>query len=248
MPMNLCRVKKSGLSMVEMMFAMLVLFMVGVFVMDMFVGGSRQMVKASKNEKMNSLLRAKVSEWRLLDFALLDPTPKNGSFPAPDDEFLYAVEFSDFEGLDQSEARTVAVTVSHTEGGQMVSRFSRSRVPALHPGQRAFDKFGCASCHSVPSAGYPDYSKAVPLDNIGSSGAPRPFQTDPSISLEDYVIESMTNPSSFLAFPVEDTLGPMLELNYDESDPNFDPDVDVSAEELSDMATWIEELNNPPSP
>ena len=38
--------------MVEMMFAMLILFMVGVFVMDMFVGGSRQMVKASKSEKL----------------------------------------------------------------------------------------------------------------------------------------------------------------------------------------------------
>ena len=234
-----------GLSMIEMMFAMLVLFMVGVFVMDMFVGGSRQMVRASKSEKMNSLLRAKASEWRQMNYGLLDSTPRSGTFPAPDDDYSYNIEFDDFDGLPQTEARTVTITIVHNESGQMVSRLSRSRVPDLHPGQVAFDKFGCASCHSVPSAGYPAYDSAVPLDNIGAGGNPRPFQTDPSVTMEDYVIESMVDPQDFIAFPLEDTLGPMLELNYEGHDPAYDPETDVSADELSDLADWITGLNTP---
>jgi Tfp pilus assembly protein PilV len=246
MPMKLDKFKNRGLSMIEMMFAMLVLFIVGVFVMDMFVAGSRQMVKASKNEKMNSLLRAKVSEWRLMDYGLLDSTLTADDFPPPDNDYSYSVSFSDFNGHDQLDARTVTITVEHDEGGQMVSRLSRSRVPDLHPGQEAFNKFGCASCHSMPSVGYPHYDYFVPLDNIGDAGDPRPFQTDPTnVSFEDYVVDSMVNPGDFKAFPDVDTLGPMLELEYEGHDPGYDPDTDVSSEELQDMADWINDINNP---
>lgn len=232
--------------MVEMMFAMLILFMVGVFVMDMFVGGSRQMVKASKSEKLNSLLRTKVSEWRLMTYGAMDSTPQTGNFPAPDNDYSYQVEFSDFPPFDQSEARRLTITVTHPETGRMVSRFVRTLIPPPHPGQEAFDKFGCASCHSIPSAGYPAYDFAVPLDSIGDTGNPRPYQTDPSIDFKDYIIESMVDPNSFVAIPVEDTLGPMLELNYQGHDPDYDPDTDVSTEELNDMADWIEGLNGTP--
>ena len=56
----------------------------------------------------------------------------------------------------------------------------------------------------------------------------------------------MVDPNSFVAIPVEDTLGPMLELNYEGHDPDYDPDTDVSTEELNDMADWIEGLNGSP--
>ena len=232
--------------MIEMMFAMLILFMVGVFVMDMFVGGSRQMVKASKSEKLNSLLRTKVSEWRLMSYGAMDSTPTYGTFPAPDTDYNYLVEFSDFPPFDQSEARTVTVTVTHDETGRMVSRFVRTLIPPPHPGQEAFDKFGCASCHSIPSAGYPHYDFFVPLDSIGDAGNPRPYQTAPSVDFKEYIINSMVNPADFEAYPVDDTLGPMLELNYEGHDPDYDSSTDVSAQELSDMADWIEGLNGSP--
>lgn len=234
-----------GLSMVEMMFAMLVLFMVGVFVMDMFVGGSRQMVRASQSEKLNSLLRAKVSEWRRIHFSALNTAPKTGTFPAPDQDYEFSVSLSDFESESTSDARIVTVTVTEPETErQMTSRMVRSRQPFAHPGQEAFEKFGCASCHSVPSAGYPHYDLYVPLDSIGTSGATRPYQgPSPTMTFNDYLVDSMLNPNDFEAFPTEDTLGPMLELRYEGHDPDYDPAYDVSAEELDDMAEWIEQLN-----
>lgn len=237
-----------GLSMIEMMFAMLILFMVGVFVMDMFVGGSRQMVKASKSEKLNSLLRAKVSEWRVMNFGALATAPKNGPFDPPDDDYSYSVSLSDFEDKDPDDVQIVTVTVQEPETGrQMTSRMMRSRAPDIHPGQEAFDKFGCASCHSVPSAGYPDYDYFVPLDSIGDAGNTRPYQgPSPTMTFNEYIVDSLLNPNDFEAFPVEETLGPMLQFKFEDHDPDFDPAYDVSAQELEDMAEWIESLNSGP--
>ena len=128
----------------------------------------------------------------------------------------------------------------------MVTRFSRSYVRPLEPGQEAFNKFGCASCHSIPSAGYPEYDFFVPLDSIGGDpDNPRPFESDPDLEIEDYIRDSIIDPQEFLAYPVEDTLGPMLEFSVEGHDPDFDESSGVSSSELDAMAEWLAEINNP---
>lgn len=231
--------------MLEMVFAMGLLFLVGAFVMNMFVQGSRQMAKATNREKLSSLARAKASEMRLLAFADLDTISTSSSFPAPNNDYNYTISYSDFVPYPQTEARIVTVAVSHNEHGRIVTRLVRSRVPPLDPGQVAFNKFGCSACHSLPAAGYPAGPDLVPLDSIGSLGVPRPFGPSPTTAqLESYIVDTIADPNFFDPFPAGigspyETLT-MTDFKYEgEGDPTYDPSVDVSLQEGIDIATWI---------
>jgi Cytochrome c len=240
---------QKGLSMLEMMFAMVVLFLVGAFVMNMFVTGSHQLVRAGKKEKISGFLRAKTSELRLLEYAQLDPLSATGNFGPADPDYLYRIDYSAFESYALSEARVVEVTVSHPEIGEIKNRLVRSAVPPLSPGQAAFNKFGCASCHSLTSAGYAAGPTLVPLDQIGVSGNPRPYQSG-SGTLEDYINNSLTDPGGFDAYPdVTPAVGfsnlVMTYIPVEGSDPAYDPATGVSSQEMSDLTEWIAGFNTP---
>ena len=239
-----------GLSMLEMVMAMTVLFLVGAFVMNMFVQGSRQMAKAANREKLTSLARAKVSEMRLMDYVDLDGATLSGSFPAPDDGFQYQVSYSDFQGYPQTEARTVTIAVSHPTHGRTVTRIVRSNVPPLDPGQVAFNKFGCATCHSLPAAGYPAAAGLVPLDQVGQIGDAPPGWPNPSAAdFENYVTTSISDPTAFDPFPTGSGSPyealTMTDYKYQGVDPDYDPAVDVSIQEGTDMAVWLRGLQQP---
>lgn len=242
--MTIERLRQQGLSMAEMMFAMLLLFLVGVFVMDMFVGGSRQLVKATKNERLSGLLRAKVSEVRLTDYAVLNSLTLSGSFPPPDDAYEYQIQYLDFPPYDQAEVRTVQVTVTHPKLGTRNSRFVRSLVP-VEPGKAVFEKFACATCHAIPAAGFPvQPGTLLRLDQIGTTGPPRPFQgSPPSMTFEEYVQDSIVNPGSFDAIPTDSPDAVMTPVNVEGISATFDPAYDMSAQEMSDLASWLATFN-----
>lgn len=227
--------------MIEMMVSMVILFMVGVFVMDMFVSGSRQMVRAATNERLSALLNAKVSELRLLPYDSLDAVTLTGAFPAPDEAYQYTIAYDDFAPYSLSDARTLTVTVRHPDTGQMTRHMIRSKVPPKDPGQVAFDKFGCASCHTMAPAGYPDVSGLVPLDRIGDSGPQRPYQAG-SGTFEQYVRDAIVNPGDFNSDPDNELIMDDFIL---EGEPGYDESVDMSTEELDALVTWITSLNNP---
>ena len=236
-----------GLSMAEMMVAMVILFMVGVFVMDMFVGGSRQLVKATKNEKLFSLLRAKASEIRMTEYTDLDSLVLSGNFPAPEDSYQYQISYLDFQGMDQADARIVEITVRHPKLGQRTSRLVRSVVPE-DPGKVVFEKFACGTCHALPAAGYPVASGLLGprLDNmkvISTDRPARPFQTDPTnVSFQDYIIESVYDPNGFDSdLSNANEMAPLINIEGYVSP--FDPSTDMSAQEVADLAVWLESFN-----
>ena len=234
--------------MAEMMVAMVILFMVGVFVMDMFVGGSRQLVKATKNEKLFSLLRAKSSELRMTEYADLDSLTLGGNFPAPDDSYQYLISYQNFQSFAQTEARIIEITVRHPKLGQRTSRMVRSAVPELDPGQLVFEKFACGTCHALPAAGYPDPGTLLGprLDNMKVTNADRParpFQTDPTnVSFKDYIIESVYDPNGFDSdLSNTNVMSPSIDIEGYVSP--FDPSTDMTAQEVDDLATWLESFN-----
>lgn len=241
--MNLRRTR--GLSMIEMMFAMVILFLVGAFIMNMFATGSYQLARAGKREKLEGLSRSKTSEMRLVNFSALTST--TGNFAAPDNAYQYQVTLSNFGSYPPSEARLIDIAVSHPNNGTIRTRLVRWNVPPLDPGQVAFNKFGCASCHSLASAGYPPGPTLVPLDAIGVAGNPRPYQTDPSISLNSYIVDSVVNPGGFDAYPDGGGLGysdlTMTAFQVQGYSPGYDPTVDVSAQEMTDLANWVAGFN-----
>lgn len=227
-----------GLSMAEMVFAMTLLFLVATFVMSMFIQGSRQMAQAAQNHDLASLTRTKLTEIRAMPFGDLDSLPGAPTgFPAPNDQFTYSVQFLDFNGEDQAVSRTVELTVSHPTYGSRVVRTVRSLVQPPDPGQVAWEKFGCATCHSIPSAGYPDDGYMIPLEPIGAlnPGVTRPGPWD------SYISESVQDPNAFDPFPAGGGVfenDVMLDYNV-EGDASYDPNTGVSSQELSDMAAWI---------
>lgn len=243
--MNLRRPR--GLSMIEMMFAMVILFLVGAFIMNMFATGSYQLAQAGKREKLEGLSRSKTSELRLVDFLALAPTPTPVSFPPPDNAYQYQVTLSNFGSYPPTEARLVDIAVSHPTNGTIRTRLVRWNVPPLDPGQVAFNKFGCASCHSLAAAGYPPGPTLVPLDAIGVAGNPRPFQTDPSITLNAYIVDSVVNPGGFDAYPNGGGLGysdlTMTPFQVEGYSATYDPSMDVSAQEMTDLANWVAGFN-----
>lgn len=235
-----------GLSMAEMMVAMVVLFLVGVFVMDMFVGGSRQLVKATKNERLTSLIRAKTSEINLTEYSDLDGLTLAGNFPAPDASYQYLIAYSNFQAFPQTEARIVEITVRHPTLGQRKARLVRSAVPELDPGQLVFEKFACGTCHALPAAGYPDPGTLLgpPLDEItDTSGGrpPRPFQTG-SGTFQDYITSSVYDPNGFDSDPSStNTMSPSIDIEgY--SAP-YDPSTDMSSSEINALSSWLQTFN-----
>ncbi len=231
--------KRRGLTMVEMVFAMTLLFLVGSFVMSMFVTGSRQMAMASQNQDLASVTRTKLTEIQSMPFADLASLPTTPTaLPAPYDQFSYSVSESSFNGESPAVSKQLELTVTHPTFGSKVVRTVRTLVPPPNPGKEAFDKFGCAACHSLPSAGYPDGPFMIPLDPIGDLNdtvtRPGPWQ--------DYIAESVADPNAFDPFPAGGTTGLENDVMLDfsvEGEPSYDPNVGISAQELNDMAAWI---------
>lgn len=230
---------RRGLTMIEMVFAMTILFLVGSFVMSMFVTGSRQMAMASQNQDLATVTRTKLTEIQSMPFANLNSLPTTPTaLPAPHNDFRYSVSFSAFNGEDINTSKQVELTVTHPTFGSKVVRTVRTLLPPPNPGKDAFDKFGCAACHSIPSAGYPDAPGFIPLEPIGAlnNGVTRPGPW------EDYIAESISDPNAFDPFPAGGTTGleddAMLDFSV-EGEATYDPNYGISAQELDDMAAWI---------
>ncbi len=232
--------------MAELMVGMTVMFVVCSFVMSMFVTGLRQTAQASQNQDMESLMRQKVGEFRVIDFSQLDSQTMSGNFPPPHQAFHFDVIFKPLAGEDMSNARVVDVTVTHPDYGQRNARTVRANVQ-VNPGRAAWEKFDCGACHSLPAAGYPEATGLVSLAPIQVDDPDNPRPIGPG-GIREYIEDSVRAPDDFIAYS---DMGVMQDF-YVEGDAEYDPDSpdefvaanSMSNEELQALSAWISEFQD----
>lgn len=232
--------------MAELTVGMTVMFVVCSFVMSMFVTGLRQTAQASQNQDMESLMRQKVGEFRVIEFSQLDSQTMAGNFPTPHQAFHFDVIFKPLAGEDMSNARIVDITVTHPDYGRRSARTVRANVQ-VNPGRAAWEKFDCGACHSLPAAGYPEATGLVSLAPIQVDDPANPRPLGPG-GISEYIEDSVRNPDDFIAYS---DMGVMQDF-YVEGDAEYDPDSEdefvaansMSNEELQALAAWISEYQN----
>lgn len=237
----------------ELMVAMTVLFIVSTFIMSMFVTGLRQTGQATQNQDLETFTKAKLSELAQMDYGMLDAEAAVDQ-PLPGHPgYRYTVAFSALETEALADARVVEVTVTHPEYGTRSGRTVRCNI-IIDPGKAAWEKFGCAECHSLPGAGYidpvPPASAYIPLGPIpvgtpGFDPGDRPIPPGPN-GLETYIKDSINDPAGYKAYdPLVE--GSMSNFYVEGVDPEFDPAStddfirgnSMSQAERDALATWI---------
>jgi type II secretory pathway pseudopilin PulG len=236
----------------ELMVAMTILFVVSTFIMSMFVTGMRQTAQATQNQQMETLVREKLSELRVMSYGSLNAELGAHTFAAPNADYQYTVAFWPIDGETMADARVVEVTVTHPEYGTRSARTVRSNF-VRNPGRDAWDKFGCGTCHYIPSAGLPDTGLGVQIDlgpiPVNDPSNPRPVPPGPD-GVKEYIKNSIMNPTDFLAYDDQGSMQDFYiegEPNPAPGDPPFDPnssdvfvaDNSMSQAEVDAIANWL---------
>lgn len=243
--------QKRGLSMPELMVAMTILFVVCSFVMSMFVTGMRQTAQATQNDELESLVRTEIGKLTQVPFA--DLVDSSGPMDAPYEDYNREVSLSGVPGEDPDKVKVVEVTVSHPEYGSRSGRTVRCDI-IIDPGKAAWEKFDCASCHSLATAGYAEGIYPLgPIPTADGFDGPRPIPAGPN-GLRDYIREAILNPEDYRAYDAA------MQNFYIEGEPNpvpgdppFDPNnVDefirknsMSEAEMDALADYIASFQGP---
>lgn len=231
-----------GLSVLEMMLGVFLLFCTAVFVMNLFIMGAKQTANVSKKSKLNAYLAAKTNELLLMDFASA-VTVAPAYLDPPDNQYQFIPDVvTPFDG--NSELALITVEVRHPHFGSVRQHVVRSEVPPLDPGQAVWERLACNQCHTLAAAGYNTTTiYNVSLDGIGNWGDTRIA----GYTATDYIEESVIDPNAFDAFG--GAQGVMTDF-YDEADPNYTAGgaSSVSNQELTDLANWLAGLPGPTTP
>lgn len=227
---------RRGLTIPELMLAMFLMFITAAFVMNLFILGARQTANVSQTSELVSYSNSKVSELLTAPFPSVGPS--SGYFDPPANEYSFNVTTQPNFGSDPN-LTVVEVEVRHTTHGTRNTRFLRSKLPPKDPGQAAFERLACWSCHSLPSMGYADAPGLVPLTGIGS----RPAGWTGGLAPDAYVEQSVRDPA--LVDNYGGTYGAM-QIYFEETDPLYDPVNNpansVSDAEITALGNWLTSL------
>lgn len=190
--------RSRGLTMLEMVMAIALLFLSASFVMSMFITGSRVPQHVEHNQKMDMLAQAQMD--RVIAEGSYFTT--TGPFPCPT-PFTGTVTETSANSMDsdfQPDALIVTVRVSDGAGQFRELKTIKTNAPPPAPGYSLIvNDLTCLTCHSMQAYGgggqvgstagaAPPWTRAQLQANASAAG----------VSLDQYIRDSVRNPSAFV--------------------------------------------------
>lgn len=185
-----------GLSLLELMLAMGLLYLCASFLMSMFVVGSRAPERMNEQAIADVLAQQKMDELVSKDLTIV-VYADSGTFgpDRPDYRFDLSTAPAGFDPL----VTLVTLDVLGPSGARTTLHALRPPNPAPSAETILDAAFGCTACHRIPgmASSWPDDSMAPPLDKSSlEAAAGRAGQ-----ALDQYIDQSVRDPASYIDNP-----------------------------------------------
>jgi len=184
-----------GLTLLEVVFAVVLVLLAAVFVMTLMAEGGRPLVKAQMTTTASMLAQSKMDVLMGTPFDSL--VAESGKFPAPNDRYKFEVSLS---ALD-STVKRVRLTVVTPQGARLEMTALRA-PPTEDVGQKKFQEYGCQACHAISKYTWATGTEGPNLDRMAEIAGTRV----PGMSAETYLRESVRDPAAY----VVDGYGPNM--------------------------------------
>lgn len=184
------RPRGRALSMLELVFALGLIFVSSGGVMSIVVAGAGWPKRTQFAAVRAALAKAELDKYMV---STLPPTPSGGYVPVPSNPD-YEMSVDSAPAAFDPATRTITVSVRGPKPQQIATSVSGLYVPTT--GEMLFYQYGCNSCHAlgaVPPLAAPSLNQAaldLEKDNRNSL-------YNPDVTLDGYIRESIRTPSAY---------------------------------------------------
>ncbi len=190
--------KRRGLSLLEIVFAVFLVLMAVSYLMTMFVSGSKPDLRAQDMSTVNFLARSKMESYMAIkvdNLTTRDDPPV--AFPAPYEKYTFKTAISIYtDPMNSVEDEVKQIRVTVTSPNKLSQTLCAIRAPDPTPGEDLYRDYGCGSCHEVKAYGFTG-TAGPSHDGIATTAARRV----PGKSAREYLKDSIRDPEAYVVSP-----------------------------------------------